>query len=520
MDGFRKSLENEFSSIWVFNLRGNQRTSGEKSRQEGGKIFGSGSRTPVAITIIVRKQRHKGKAKIHYQDIGDYLNREEKLTIIETQHSITNGEWETITPDGSGDWVNQRDEKYGSYQVLGDKKDKSATPIFDTYSLGVVTNRDAWMINSSESELAFNAERMIDEYNRLNSEFGQWCVSNGRPRDEQTMEDFASLNNDESKISWTRGLKADLRKGKSAEFDKSKIVTTMYRPFFKQKLYFDRQLNEMVLQIPKLFPNPSAENIVISMNVGDVRKPFGPIITSVVPNLALSDPGQCFPLYVYEEPPEDVSLFDTNETDGLSRRDAITDFTHARYRKQYGNEVAKEDIFYFVYGLLNSREYIHRYQADLSKMMPRIPLVKDFWGFSTAGRNLAEWHLNYETVEPWELDGLPPAKASAASFRVEKMKFAKSAGDHSKSTIIVNSQYTLAGIPEDAYRYTVNGKSAIEWLIDRYQVKTDKASGILNDPNLYSDDPRYIIDLVARIVRVSMESVAIIDSLPKLEIID
>jgi predicted helicase len=173
-----------------------------------------------------------------------------------------------------------------------------------------------------------------------------------------------------------------------------------------------------------------------------------------------------------------------------------------------------------VYGLLHSREYIDRYQADLSKMIPRIPLAKDVWGFSKTGRALAEWHLNYETVKPWELDGLPPAKASAASLRVEKMRFAKGAADHAKSAIVMNSRYTLSGIPEEAYRYTVNGKSAIEWLIDRYQVKTDTASGIVNDPNLYSDDPRYIIDLVARIVRVSMESVAIIDSLPKLEIIE
>jgi predicted helicase len=520
MDGFRKSLGNEFSSIWVFNLRGNARTSGEARRKEKGNVFGEGSRTPVAVTILVRKQGHIGQAQIHYQDIGDYLNREEKLTIIETQQSVSNGNWTTITPNDSGDWINQRDERFSTYQVLGDKKDKTAKPLFDTYSLGVVTGRDAWMVNSSTSELAANSERMIDEFNHLNTEFGQWCATNERQRDAASMEEYTSLNNDESRISWTVNLKADLSKDKPLEFDESKIVTTMYRPFFKQKLYFDRRLNERVLQIPKLFPNPSAENIIISaVGVGaSVR--FSSLVTNAVPNLHLSDTGQNFPLYLYEESNIEANLFDLDDESELTRRDAITDFTHARYQKRYGSEIAKEDIFYFVYGLLHSREYMERYQDDLSKMIPRIPLVKDFWGFSKAGRSLADWHLNYETVEPWELDGLPPAKASAASLRVEKMKFAKSAGDHPKSAIIVNSHYTLSGIPEDAYRYTVNGKSAIEWLIDRYQVKTDKASGILNDPNLYSDDPRYIIDLVARMVRVSMESVAIIDSLPKLEIIE
>ena len=519
-DGFRKSLGIEFSSIWVFNLRGNARTSGEARRKEKGNVFGEGSRTPVAITILVRKQGHKGKAKIHYQDIGDYLKREEKLTIIETQKSVSAGVWETLTPNDSGDWVNKRDEEYGTYQVLGDKKGKTATPVFDNYSLGVVTARDAWMINSSTSELAANSQRMINEFNRLNIEFGQWCVRKGLKRDESSMEDFAALNSDESKISWTRALKADLRKDKPVKFEESKIVTSTYRPFFKQKLYFDRRLNEMVYQIPRLFPNPSVQNLVISSVGIGASVGFSALITDAIPNLHLSDTGQVFPLYVYEEPTDEADLFNSNDEGGLTRRDAITNFTLTRYQHQYGNELTKEDIFYFVYGLLHSREYINRYQDDLKKMIPRIPLVKDFWGFSKAGRSLADWHLNYETVEPWKLEGLPPLKASAASLRVEKMKFAKSAVGHPKSAIIVNSHYTLAGIPEDAYRYTVNGKSAIEWLIDRYQVKTDKASGIVNDPNLYSDDPRYIIDLVARIVRVSMESVAIIDSLPKLEIIE
>lgn len=520
MDGFRKSLGSEFSSIWVFNLRGNARTSGEARRKEKGNVFGEGSRTPVSITILVRKQGHKGQAQIHYQDIGDYLNREEKLSIIEAQKSVSAGVWETLTPNDSGDWINQRDEGFNTYQVLGDKKDKTATPLFDTYSLGVVTNRDAWMVNSGLPALAANVERMVNEFNHLNTEFGQWCATNGRQRDDAAAEEFTSLNNDGSRISWTRALKADLRKNKPIEFDESKIVTTMYRPFFKQKLYFDRRLNEMVYQIPKLFPTADSENLLISAVGVGASVGFSCLITNAIPNLHLSDTGQCFPLFAYDEPTEAANLFDLGDGGGLSRRDAITDHTLARYQKQYGSELTREDIFYFVYGLLHSREYIDRYQADLSKMIPRIPLAKDFWGFSKAGRNLAEWHLNYETVEPWELDGLPPAKASAASLRVEKMKFAKSAGDHPKSAIIVNSHYTLAGIPEDAYRYTVNGKSAIEWLIDRYQVKIEKDSQILNDPNLYSDDPRYIIDLVARIVRVSMESVAIIDSLPKLEIID
>ena len=520
MDGFRKTLDAEFSALWVFNLRGNARTSGEQRRKEKGNVFGEGSRTPVSITLLVKKEGHTGPCAIHYQDIGDYFSREEKLHIIECQQSIAQGEWEVITPNDSGDWINQRDTTYDTYQPLGDKKDKNSIPIFDLYSMGVKTNRDAWTINSSHQELADNMSRIIDYYNEQCNDFGKWASTKKLQRDDKAMEAFVAQHNDPTKISWTVNLKSDLRKDKAATFSANHIVTTMYRPYFKQNLYFDRQMNERVYQIPKLFPTSQVENLVISMVGLGASVGFSALITNSIPNLHLSDTGQCFPLYLYEESTAEGSLFEDDIIDGYRRRDAITDHTLNKYHNQYGSELTKEDIFYFVYGLLHSREYIERYQADLSKMIPRIPLVKDFWGFSKAGRDLAEWHLNYETIAPWELEGLPPAGASPASFRIEKMRFAKGASEHGKSAIVMNSHYTLTGIPEEAYRYTVNGKSAIEWLIDRYQVKVEKDSQILNDPNLYSDNPRYIIDLVSRIIRVSMESVAIIDSLPKLEIIE
>ena len=520
LDGFRKTLDEEFSAIWVFNLRGNQRTAGETSRKEGGKIFGSGSRTPVAITILVRTLGHTGPARIHYQDVGDYLTREEKLDIVARQGSISEGDWILIQPNASGDWVNQRDETYDTFQPLGDKKDKTANPMFDLYSLGVVTNRDAWTVNSSPGDLASNMSATIDYYNSLLPQLGQWCADHQVPRDDKSTEEFVALHNDPTRISWTHNLKGDLRKGMPLEFSSARIVTSMYRPFYKQYLYFDRRVNERVYQVPRLFPSEDAPNVVISLNAGDGRKPFGAIIADVVPNLALSDPGQCFPLYVYEESGGEPDLFSEDSSlEGFTRRHAITDATLTRYRNQYGGEVSKEDIFYFVYGLLHSRDYLNRFAADLTKMIPRIPFVTDFWGFSRGGRALADWHLGYETVDLWDLDGLPATDASAGSLRVEKMRFAKG-GDHPKSAIVVNSHITLSGIPEEAYRYTVNGKSGIDWLVDRYQVKSDRDSGIVNDPNLYSEDPRYIVNLVARMVRVSLESVTLIDALPPLRIVE
>jgi predicted helicase len=520
LDGFRKTVGEEFSAIWVFNLRGNQRTSGETSRKEGGKIFGSGSRTPVAITVLVRTLDHLGPARIHYQDIGEYLTRDEKLDIVAQQGSISGGDWTVIQPNNAGDWVNQRDETYDTFQPLGDKKDKAADPVFDLFSLGVITARDAWAVNSSATELTSNMSATIDYYNSLLPQLGQWCSQHERPRDDKATEEFVALHNDPTRISWTHNLKGDLRKGMPLECSSARIVTSMYRPFYKQYLYFDRRVNERVYQVPRLFPHEGAHNVVISaMGVGASRE-FSTLAINVVPNLDLIEKGQCFPLYVYEESDGKPDLFSEDDgVAGFTRRYAITDAALTRYRNQYGSEVSKEDIFFFVYGLLHSRDYLSRFASDLKKMIPRIPYVTDFWGFSRGGRALADWHLGYESVDLWDLGGLPAAEASAGSLRVEKMRFAKG-GDHPKSAIVVNSHITLSGIPEEAYRYTVNGKSAIEWLLDRYQVKPDKDSGIVNDPNLYSEDPRYIVDLVARMVTVSVESVALIDALPPLRIVE
>jgi predicted helicase len=240
-------------------------------------------------------------------------------------------------------------------------------------------------------------------------------------------------------------------------------------------------------------------------------------IIDVIPDSHLHDIGQCFPLYYYEDADREGLFADKTSTGGYVRRDAITDRTLTSYRERYGPEVSKEDVFYFVYGVLHSPEYRERYASDLKKMIPRLPMVPGFWSFSKAGRDLARWHLDYESVEPWPLDGLPPLGSAPEGLRVEKMRFGGLGRSEDRGTIIFNSNVTLRGIPEEAYGYQVNGKSAIEWLIDRYEVKVDKDSGIRNDPNPWSEDPRYIVDLVARIVRVSVETVRIMRSLPSID---
>ncbi|HXB66645.1 MAG TPA: type ISP restriction/modification enzyme [Candidatus Acidoferrales bacterium] len=518
-DGMRKCLTEEFTSIYCFNLRGNQRTAGELSRMEGGKIFGSGSRAPIAITLLIKNPKHKGRAcQLHYHDIGDYLDRETKLQMINDFGSIGGVPWTRLTPNAKQDWINQRDPVFETFIPIGDKSNKSSSAIFSAYSLGVVTNRDAWAYNFSTSELSSNMTRMIDCYNKQAKQYRKICGD--RSKDERPVLD-KFIDTDPKKISWTRSLKAELSKFAQHSFDSAHIVSSMYRPFCKQRLYFNRRFNEMVYKMPTLFPDDSVKNLVISLTGIGGGRSFSALITDCVPNLDLHHTGQCFPLYRFADKSdvgENGILSDSDTRPGYVREDAISDTTRAEFRRIYGKKLTKEDIFYYVYGILHSQEYKQRFASDLKKALPRIPFAQDFLAFSNAGRSLARLHLAYETVEPYPVTefsdvlGLDPE----AEYAVRKMAFGRKGGKPDKTTIVYNSHVTLTNIPELAYEYIVNGKPALEWIMERYQFTIDKDSQIANDPNTWSDDPRYIIDLVKRIVRVSIESMRIVKKLPPL----
>lgn len=557
-EGFRRCLEKEFTSIYVLNLRGNQRTSGELSRKEGGKIFGSGSRTPISITLLVKNPSKKGqKAVIHYHDIGDYLTREQKLKMVKDFRSISSRKlnWQVITPNEKADWINQRDGVFDSLIPLAPekKKETNVKSIFNIYSAGVMTNREFWVFNSSMCELKNNINRSIDFFNSERERYIQSLKSNPCI----DVRDFISA--DATRIKWDSALYADMKNEKKLTVDNSCFIQAIYRPYFKQNLYFNKDLNWSRCLQPLFFPNSQYYNLVICINGTGTNKEFCTLISDCVFDRQTLANNQCFPLYWYEENKNpQASLFDDAEANRYIRRDGITDWILKEIRNRFGETkaITKEHIFYYVYGLLHSKQYRERFADDLKKSLPRIPIVdnvQDFMAFYKAGKTLADLHLNYEqginTSATEQSSGTYSEMSAQAQstlgvivtgdidiwqnewteetyqyFAVEKMRFAKVRDENGKliadkTRIIYNSHITIENIPLKAYEYIVNGKSAIEWIIERYAVTIDKASQIKNDPNAWSreyEQPRYILDLLLSVIMLSCQTVDIVNTLPKL----
>ncbi|MGH0634144.1 DEAD/DEAH box helicase [Bacillus pacificus] len=476
-DGLRKCWHDEFNYIYVFNLRGDQRTLGEKSRQEGGKIFGSGSRTPIAITLLVKDGTDNHE--VYYHDIGDYLSREEKLSIISDLTSVRGIEWTEIHPDANNDWINQRDQNYDKYDAMDGE-------VFRNKAIGVSTNRDAWVYGYNQDNMVQNVKRMIENYN---SE----VVRLSSIRDEK--EKVNQANNSDDFIKWSTGLKQKLVKGMSIELNDNSVITSMYRPYTKKYLYYQTDIIERPSRYKDVF---GSENKVIYVTGAGASRDFSCLIVDKIPNLDLMEKGQGF--YRNDNSLTDALLVDTSN---------ISD----SFKTKLG--ISEDDVFFYVYGVLHSKEYRKKYANDLKKALPRIPILKNKEKYVEVGKKLADLHLNYETVEPYSkvvIEG-----KATPSYKVTRMKHPKKGV---KDKIVFNADITITNIPEKAYEYVVNGRPAIEWIIDQYQVKPDKKSGIVDDPNLYSDDERYIFDLLLRIINVSVQTVDLVNSLPPLEIVD
>ena len=518
-DGFRKCLEKEFTSIYVLNLRGNQRTSGELSRREGGKIFGSGSRTPIAITILVKNPKVTNKkATIYYHDIGDYLSREDKLRMVKSFKSIESKrlEWQIIEPNEKADWVNQRDGVFDSLIPLNPDKNfnTKSQSLFNSVAIGVATNRDSWDYNYSKRELSQNIIRLIDNYDVERESFAKILKDNSKAE----IEDY--IDSDATKVSWTRSLRRYAYNNEPIKYDDKSIVDGIYRPFVKSNLYYGEKLVESRGQWGKLFPS-GKENTVICLSGVGASKGFSAVLIDKIPSLDTIEKCQCFPLYWYEKNEnKQMSLFDDESNADYIRHDGISDWILKEVRKRFGDtkSLTKEHIFYYVYGLLHSQGYRERFADDLKKSLPRIPIldrVDDFMTFYKAGKQLAELHLNYEIIEPCPTVKVDmPNDPTDEDFYVEKMKFPSK---DKKDTIIYNGKIRITNIPKEAYDYIVNGKSAIEWLMERYAVTIDKNSLIKNDPNDWGKEhgnPRYILNLMLSVINVSVKTMQIVNALP------
>ena len=491
-DGFRKTLVNEFHQVYCLDLRGDQRTSGDKSRREGGKVFGGGSRARVAILIMVKFPCGvNGQGTLFYHDVGDYLSREQKLEFL-ARHRKESVPWTEIAPDEHGDWTNQRDPGFRDFMPLYGERDA----VFKQHSLGLSTNRDPWVYGFSSAKVIANTRQMIDAFNR------QIPTSN-------------PVRNP-MEFSWTRKTLRMAKNGVRLDHDSSRIVTSEYRPFTKQIVYFDRSVNEEVSRLESIFPTSDRSNVGIALNARDKNRAFSCLMLDVLPNLHTIGDTQFLPRWTYDK---------AVSGDGYEKVTNINPRALATFHTRLGEgKITADDLFYYVYGILHHPSYRTTYATNLSREAPRIPMaasIAEFRAFVHAGRALSNLHVNYECAEPYplreEITGRPDM---LAMYRVtKKMRHPGKRGDQDTSALVYNDYITLRGIPVQAQRYVLGQYSAVRWLLERYYIQTDPDSGIVNDANDWGaelNNPRYILDLIKRVVTVSVKTVDIMDSLPEL----
>lgn len=522
LDGFRACLLEDFNSVYCFNLRGNARLQGEQRRKESENVFGEGSRTPVAITILVKKKGARKDRYIHYYDIGDYLTREQKLADISNFGNIRNIPWKNLIPNNNYDWINQRSSEFINFIVLCNRKNNEKQSIFSNNNVaGIVTSRDVWVYSFSNELAQRHAKSMIDFYNaeriRCYSEYQCKLKEGIIGTDSKTQKTYLKniRNNDKTKISWSDGLSNRFIKNKHISY----IVATrivMYRPYCKKILFYNKDIIERPSKWDKIFPDAEHENMVMCVSGDPLNKGFSVLMTDCIQDYHLLENSFCLPMFLYDLVEEksmfhQMQMFDNNVH--YKKRSAISDLALERFREIYGNKVQKEDIFYYLYAVMQSREYIKLYSDNLAKETPRIPMLDKFPEYVRIGKELAELHVHYEQPVDPQIIGAD-VKIDKPDFKVEKMRFKKVGKEKFKDTIIFNEHIQISNIPEKAYDYVVSGKSAIEWLMERYAVTVDKTSGIVDDPNQYGDE-RYIFNLLLSVIYVSLKTQALIDSMPE-----
>ena len=497
-DGMRKHLAADFDAIYVLDLGGNVRKNPKLSGTTH-NVFGI--QVGVSINFLVKKNgKTDSRSRIFYARVDEFWRKEEKYRYLDEKEQYGNVEWQPIKPDKRHTWLTEgHHTEFETFIPLGSKEAKSAQGeavdvVFTNYSGGVKTNRDFWAYGFNRKSLTENMSRMIDTYNE---QLFKW---ERRENQGASVDDFVVYN--DTKISWSNDLKQKLKRGTVGQFATEKVRQSLYRPFTVSNLYFDRLMNNSVHLFPKFFPTPHTERENRVMCVSGLgHDVFRYLMANRIVELKFSNSSnggtQCFPFYTYDE-------------DGSNRCENITDWALARFRTHYRDDtITKWDIFHYVYGLLHHPIYCERYRANLKRELPRISLAPDFRAFAAAGARLATIHVDYEEQPEYRLRQVE-TPGRPLDWRVEKMRLSKD-----KTQLRYNGFLTLDGIPAEAFAYRLGNRSALEWVIDQYRVKTDKRSGIVNDPNR-GDDPEYIVRLVGKVISVSLETVGIVEGLPEL----
>ena len=497
-DGMRKHLAADFDEIYILDLGGNAR---KDKLVADASVFGI--RVGVSINLFVKKDapRAERPTRIFYYRTDDAWNKEQKFAFLRDTEHVGNVPWQTLQPDARHTWLTEGlHPEFLTFVPVGSKvakrtKSEPEGVIFHTFSNGVSTTRDAWACNFNQETLSANMQRMIDVYNE------HVLLWQGR-KDTSDVNIDNFVNDDNRKIKWSSTLKQHLLRGRVAEFAETKRRRCLYRPFTKTWLFFDRVLTDRPGQFPIILPTPETEteNRVICVSAVGASKPFHTLMVSTLPDVHLTGDSQCFPFYVYDE-------------DGTNRRENITDWAVENFRAHYGDDsIGKWEIFHYTYGLLHHPDYRERYAADLKRDLPHIPFAEDFWAFVDAGAKLAELHVNYETQPQYPLDFISKPGAPL-DLRVERMRLSKD-----KTQLKYNESLTLAGIPAEAFAYRLGTRSALEWVLDQYRVKVDThRSEIVNDANDV-ENPRYIVELIGRVITVSLETVRVVAGLRSLSL--
>ena len=492
-DGFRADVADTFSEIWVLNLKGNARTSGERRRREAGNVFDDQIRVGIAVAFMVKKPSKK-PCVIRYDEVGDYTSAEEKRHWL-TKTPLSGRKMEKIEPSKRGNWINQVENEWEDLLPIADKKTKARQEssqdrtIFKLFSLGIVTNRDDWAYDWRQDLL----ERKIDHFSsRYNQELERWQRS---PK-EGDLSDFIKRD-----IKWTSELEVYLLKGNRIRLSDENYQISAYRPFIRRWTYFDKPITHRPYQNDRIFPDRDADNLTIAAVV-EPRAEFSLLMLRDLPNKDFFMPSasQHFPRYRYSPSGE--------------RIDNITDWALRRFQAEYGKSVTKADIFYYCYAVLHDPVYRETYAINLKREFPRIPFYPDFEQWVTWGEELTELHISYEDVEPWPLERLDAPKKRAEGSEPKAML----RSDHDNGNIRLDADTQLTGVPAEAWRYMLGNRAAIDWVLDQHKEKKPRDPTIREKFNTYrfADYKEKIIDLLGRVTRVSVETVEITDAMKDL----